>query len=178
MTARRKLSDEEIKRKLIEDADHPDAWEAPVFVPASRSPRPPWYGRSRHLELAAKFYVLSVLHSLGAEANLTLAAADHVDITAVRQSGEVFTIDVKTLSGTTIWPIEPLSARKHHFVAFVCFQRERPDPLVAPTVYLWSSDRLRSFLAKARASSISLDSIASSLDAASAWEQFATDPAA
>jgi hypothetical protein len=178
MTARRKLSDEEIKRKLIRDASQPGAWDSPVLVPASRSPRPVWYGRSRHLELAAKFYVLSVLHSLGAEANLTYAQPDNVDIAAVRKSGEAFTIDVKTLKGTTIWPVEQLSARKHHFVAFVCFQRERPDPRVAPAVYIWSSERLKSFIAKTRASSISLETIASKLDATAAWDQFVTDPAA
>jgi len=73
MSARKKLSDEQIKRRLISDAEKAGAWEAPIRVPPSRSPRPAWYGRSKHLELAAKFYVLSVLHRLGAEANLTYA---------------------------------------------------------------------------------------------------------
>ncbi|PYQ28388.1 MAG: hypothetical protein DMF56_16400 [Acidobacteria bacterium] len=133
MTTRKKLTDDDIKRKLVKDADNPDAWESPVFVSASRRPRPIWYGRSKHLELAAKFYVLSVLHSL---------------------------------------------ARKRHFVAFVCFQRERPDPRVAPDVYIWSSEQLKSFIARTRETSISLEAVALKLDATSAWNQFVTDSAA
>jgi hypothetical protein len=178
MTTRKKLTDDDIKRRLVKDADNPDAWESPVFVSASQGPRPIWYGRSKHLELAAKFYVLSVLHSLGAEATLTYAQPDNVDIATVRQSGEAFTIDVKTLKGTTVWPVEELSARKRHFVAFVCFQRERPDPRVAPDVYIWSSEQLKSFIARTRKTSISLEAVASKLDATSAWNQFVTISAA
>jgi hypothetical protein len=96
MTVRKKVSETKIKFKLIADAENSDAWEAAITVPPSHAPRPEWYGRSRHLELAAKFYVLSVLRRLGAEANLTFAQPDNVDIAAVRQSGEAFTIDVKT----------------------------------------------------------------------------------
>ena len=74
-----KKPDNEIDLKLVEDAENPDAWEEPVTVPPSQVPRPRWYGRTKHLELAAKFYVLSFLHRLGAEANLTLAEPDNVD---------------------------------------------------------------------------------------------------
>jgi len=66
MTAKKKLTDKEIRLRLIEDAKDPDAWGKPTRVPASRAPRPEWYGQ-KHLELAAKSYVLSVLHRLGAE---------------------------------------------------------------------------------------------------------------
>lgn len=111
MTAKKKASEKEITQKLIEDAKNPDAWGNPTIVPSSRAPRPERYGRINHLELAAKFYVLSVLHRLGAEANLTFAQPDNIDITVVRQSGEVFTIDVKTLTGRSRWPVERFSAR-------------------------------------------------------------------
>ncbi len=53
MTTRKKLSDVEIERKLIADAANPSAWEAPITVPASRSPRPQWYGRSKRLAVGA-----------------------------------------------------------------------------------------------------------------------------
>src|SRR5947209_6054130 len=112
MKARKRISEAEIKVKLLADSEHPDAWEAPITVPPSSAPRPEWYGRTKHLELAAKFYVLSVLHRLGAEANLTYAQPDNVDIAAVRQSGEAFTIDVKTLMGTSRWAVERFRARK------------------------------------------------------------------
>src|SRR5438105_2060749 len=139
MPKRKKLSDADLERDLKIDAAKPDAWEYVATVPASKSGRPAWYGRSKHLELAAKFYVLSVLHRLGAEANLTYAQPDNVDIAAVRQSGEAFTIDVKTLAGTTDWSVEQFSARRHHFVVFVCFARDWHEPNVVPDLYIWPS---------------------------------------
>ncbi len=178
MSARRKLSDDEIKRRLIADADDPAAWDEPITVPASRSPRPAWYGRTKHLELAAKFYVLSVLHRLGAEANLTYAQPDNVDIAAVRKSGEAFTIDVKTLTGTTEWPIESFSARKRHFLVFVRFEMNWRDPEIAPHVYIWSSEDLKSFVAGQKATTVSLEAVAAKFDPKAAWDQFATQPAA
>jgi hypothetical protein len=178
MTMRKKLSEGEVKRHLIADAEETDAWEAPIVVPPSQSPRPSWYGRSKHLELAAKFLVLSILHRLGAEASLTHVPTDDVDIAAVRQSGEVFTIDVKTLSGSSEWTIQNLGASKHHFVVFVSFPRDWSDPRIAPDVYIWDSELLRSFIARQKAKTISLEAIASKLDPTAAWERLATSPAA
>ncbi|HUP61714.1 MAG TPA: hypothetical protein VNA69_14985 [Thermoanaerobaculia bacterium] len=178
MSTRKKLSEEEIKRKLVADAENPTAWDPPITVPASRSPRPAWYGRTKHLELAAKFYVLSVLHRLGAEANLTYAQPDNVDIAAVRKSGEAFTIDVKTLTGKADWFIEPFSARRHHFLVFVRFQQDWHDPQTVPEVYIWSSEELRSFIAHRRGTTVSLEAVARKLDPRSAWDQFAAQPAA
>jgi len=173
MTAKKKLTDKEIRLRLIEDAKDPDAWGKPTRVPASRAPRPEWYGQ-KHLELAAKFYVLSVLHRLGAEANLTYAQPDNVDITVVRQSGEAFTIDVKTLTGTCRWPVEKFSARKHHFVVFICFESEWRDPQVVPDIYIWASERLKAFITRDRTKTVSLEDVASKLDSKSAWNQFVT----
>lgn len=178
MSARKKLSAEEVKRRLIADADDPTAWEKPITVPPSPSPRPSWYGRSKHLELAAKFYVLSVLHRLGAEANLTYAQPDNVDIAAVRKSGEAFTIDVKTLTGTTDWHVESFSARKHHFLVFVCFEKDWKDPQLVPDVYIWASEDLSSFVTRRKAATVSLEAVARKLDAKSAWDQFTAQPAA
>src|SRR5215207_2764828 len=139
----KKASEKQIKAKLIEDASNPEAWSRPITVPPSRAPRPTWYGRAGHLELAAKFYVLSVLHRLGAEASLTSTRSDNVDITVVKQPGEAFTIQVKTLMGTSQWPVEKFSARKHHYVAFIRYDPGSHDPRVAPDVYIWASERLK-----------------------------------
>ena len=46
MKARKKISEAEIEQQLIADAEDPDAWEAPIAVPATRAPRPKLYGRS------------------------------------------------------------------------------------------------------------------------------------
>jgi hypothetical protein len=174
MTTKKNESEREIRQKLIDDANNPHAWGEPIKVPASRSPRPEWYGQ-RHLELAAKFYVLSVLHRLGAEANLTYAQPDNVDITVVRQSGEAFTIDVKTLTGTCRWPVEKFSARKHHFVVFICYESEWRDPQVVPDMYIWASQRLKDFIRRDRTKTVSLEDVASKLDPTSAWKQFAAE---
>ena len=172
MTGRKKTSTKDIERELVNDADDAEAWDAPIKVPPSRSARPECYGRTKHLELAAKFYVLSVLHRLGAEANLTYAQPDNVDITVVRQSGEAFTIDVKTLMGTSQWHIEQLRARKHHFVVFICYAGHSTDPEVVPSVYIWSSERLKAFIGRVRKPTVSVEDVALKLDPISAWQQF------
>lgn len=174
----KKDSEKEIKVKLIGDARDPDAWGKPIRVPASRAPRPEWYGRTGHLQLAAKFYVLSLLHFLGADANLTSPQSDNVDITVVKQPGEAFTIQVKTLMGTSRWPVEKFSARKHHFVAFIRYEPGSHDPHVAPDVYIWASERLKAYIARDRTKTVSLEDVASKLDPKSAWKQFVTRPAA
>jgi hypothetical protein len=46
MTARKNTSPDEIKRRLIADAENPDAWEPLGAVAPSPSPRPAWYGQS------------------------------------------------------------------------------------------------------------------------------------
>jgi hypothetical protein len=177
MSSRNKLSDEQIKRALIADAENPKAWEAPISVGPSTSPRPEWYGRGRHLELSAKFFVLSLLHRLGAEANLTYLHPDNVDITAVRESGEAITFDVKTLLGTTTWRRDDFRARKNHYVVFVCFQPEWRDLHVFPDVFIWASENLRSLVDREKNPTISLDEVASKLDPTAAWKNFVTGPA-
>ena len=174
----RKASEKEIKLKLIEDAKDPNAWGKPIRVAASRTPRPERYGHAGHIQLAAKFYVLSVLHRLGAEASLTSAQSDNVDIAVVKQPGEALTIQVKTLMGTSQWPVEKFSARKHHFVAFIRYDRESHDPELAPDVYIWPSERLKAIIARDKTKMVSLEDVASKLDHKSAWKQFVARPAA
>lgn len=174
----RKASQKEIEINLIKDANDPNAWEKPIKVPASRAPRPDRYGRSGHLQLAAKFYVLSLLHFLGADASLTSPQADNVDITVVRQPGEALTIQVKILMGTSNWPVEKFSARKHHFVAFIRYERTSDNPHVAPDVYIWASERLQALIRRDRTKTVSLEDVASKLDPKSAWKQFVARPAA
>lgn len=36
------ISEEEIDRLVISQADDPEAWEEPVYVPPAKSPRPAW----------------------------------------------------------------------------------------------------------------------------------------
>lgn len=45
MSSNKKTSSAEIERILIKDAGNVAAWEEPVKVAPSESPRPEWYGR-------------------------------------------------------------------------------------------------------------------------------------
>jgi hypothetical protein len=162
---------------VIADADDPTAWGEPIVVPPSKSPRPAWMAQAKHLDIAAKFFVLSVLHRLGLEATMTFSQNDDVDITIVQESGRALTVDVKTLSGAREWHIAPFRARDHHFVVFVWYPKTT-DPRVQPTAYVTSSERLRQLLSRKKIESLSLDLLASELAAQDAWQELTIAPAA
>jgi hypothetical protein len=93
--------------------------------------------------LAAEFYVLSVLHRLGMNATLTLGNKKSVDIVIARDAGDAMTVDVKGLAGTTNWPVDNLKeGRNRHFIAFVTFLGHIADPSVLPEVYIVPSDEV------------------------------------
>jgi hypothetical protein len=74
--------------------------------------------------LAAEFYVLSMLHRLGFDASLSLGNKKAVDVVIVRDSGNVVTVDVKGLAGTTSWPVDNVKKiAKNHFLIFVSFPK-------------------------------------------------------
>jgi hypothetical protein len=93
--------------------------------------------------LASEFYVLSMLYRLGCDASLTLGNKKSVDIVVVRESGDVVTIDVKGLAGTTSWPVDNVKkVDENHFLVFVSFLRKIEDYTVPPEVYIVPSTRL------------------------------------
>jgi hypothetical protein len=174
---KRKLSEDEIDALVIADVDDPSAWGDPIVVPASSSPRPAWMAQTKHLDQAAKFFVLSVLHRLGLEATLTFTQNDNVDITIVQESGRALTVDVKTLIGAREWHIAPFRARDHHYVVFVWYPATT-DLRVQPTSYIVASERLHKLLARRNVRSLSLDVLASELSAEDSWQELAVAPAA
>jgi hypothetical protein len=94
--------------------------------------------------LAAEFHVLSVLHRLGADANLTLGNKKSVDIAVIRGAGDAITVDVKGLAGKTGWPVDNVKAgTPAHFIVFVCFLDRISDPSTCPEVYVVPSTRLK-----------------------------------
>src|SRR5208282_4741582 len=96
--------------------------------------------------LAAEYYVLSILHRLGAEANLTVGNKKSVDVVVVRDAGDAATVDVKGLAGRTSWPVDNLKAGKpNHFIVFVCFLDKIRDLTVVPEVYVVPSERVPDF---------------------------------
>ena len=50
MRVQKKLSEDDIKTRLIDDAQNPDAWEPPIKVAPNQAPRPAQYGQVRVLE--------------------------------------------------------------------------------------------------------------------------------
>ena len=175
---KRKLTDDEIEAQVIADLDDASAWDAPIYVPPSNSPRPSWVVLGRHLELSARFHVLSILHRLGAEASLTNAHPDNVDITIVQAPGRALTIDVKTLVGTPKWHVQPYSARKNHYVAFVLFSRKAAEtPSITPEVLIFPSARLRALLETEKAQPVNIQALARELGIRNPWQQLLAEAA-
>ncbi len=127
--------------------------------------------KARHLDLAAKFHILYVLHVLGLEANLALSHPDNVDITVLREAGQALTIDVKTLAGRPEWHVDRFTAKPHHFVAFVLFEEKVLRPGVVPHVYVAASEALHNFVERNKLESVSLDVLARELNVENGWEQ-------
>jgi hypothetical protein len=97
--------------------------------------------------LAAEFYVLSVLHRLGVDATLTLGNKKSVDIAVIKAAGSAITIDVKGLAGTTSWPVDNVKKVKdRHFLAFVCYGGRIHDPTMQPEVWVIPSESLEAFV--------------------------------
>lgn len=169
------LTDEQMNELVVADVNDPSAWGDPIVVGPSKGPRR--IRHAKHLELASKFYVLSVLHRLGADATLTFSQSDNVDITVVLESGNALTVDVKTLTGPLEWPVADFRARAGHFLTFVWYPAaSRPN--TPPTVYIVGSEQLRQFLTRNRQDRISLEHLDQEVDAREAWGRLAVSPAA
>ena len=61
---------------------------------------------SYNTNLAAEFYVLSMLYRKGYNAYLTLGNKKSVDIIIEKEHGQILTVDVKGLAGKTNWPMD------------------------------------------------------------------------
>jgi hypothetical protein len=160
---------------VVADVNDPSAWGDPIVVGPSKGPRR--IKRAKHLELASKFYVLSVLHRLGVDATFTFSQSDNVDITVVLESGNVLTVDVKTLTGPPEWPIGAFSARVGHFLAFVWYPPST-DLNVPPDVYIVASVQLKAFVQIHAAAAVSLSRLDQEIHAREAWQQLAVSTAA
>jgi hypothetical protein len=100
--------------------------------------------------LASEFYVLSVLHRLGADVALTLGNKKSVDIIVANEDGSTTTIDVKGLEKRYDWPFDDkkLIQNKRHFYILVCFEGKITDPNLAPSVWIIPSNELTQFIRK------------------------------
>jgi hypothetical protein len=100
--------------------------------------------------LAAEFYVLSMLHRLGADASLTLGNKKAVDIIVLNENGTITTIDVKGLAGSYDWPADNIHLLQdaHHFYVLVSFEGKIADPLSIPSIWIIPSTELAQFFHK------------------------------
>jgi hypothetical protein len=171
-------SDDQIEAEMLAKLNDPTAWEVLPVVPASTSPRPAWMLRKKHLQLAAEFHVLSVLHQLGVEANLALAQPDSVDITILGKAGQAVTLDVKTVEDAREWLVDPFSARKHHYVVVVEFQTQSDNAVSQPRAYVVASEALRKLVSRRKLTSVSLELLGEELAALEAWQLIMSEQAA
>jgi hypothetical protein len=167
--------DDEMNELVVADVNDPSAWGDPIVVGPSKGPRR--VRHAKHLELASKFYVLSVLHRLGTDATFTFSQSDNVDITVVLESGNALTVDVKTLSGSPEWPVADFRSRAGHFVVFVAYP-SGGDPNEPPKVYIVSSQQLERYLSTHQGEHVSLSQLDEELHTLDAWQLLAITPAA
>ena len=97
--------------------------------------------------LAAEFYVLSMLHRLGADAGLTLGNKKAVDI-VVTNGTDALTVDVKGVAGPYDWPADNIKVldKASHFYVLVAFDGHIADPLRTPSVWIVPSLELMTFI--------------------------------
>lgn len=98
--------------------------------------------------LASEFYVLSMLHRLGADATLTLGNKKAVDIMVVNEDKTITTIDVKGVAKRYDWPADNIHrlTDDHHFYVFVCFEGQITNPLTLPSVWIIPAKDLKPFI--------------------------------
>lgn len=84
--------------------------------------------------LASEFYVLSVLHRIGAEPSLTLGNKKAIDIYVAISPDEFVTIDVKGVARRYDWPATNVreTKRKNHFYVLVSYEGSIQDPSFLP----------------------------------------------
>jgi hypothetical protein len=97
--------------------------------------------------LASEFYVLSMLHRLGVNCLLTLGNKKAVDILVESKRGKVFTIDVKGLEGTTIFPLDNfVTKNRSHFLVLVSFLNKINNPETLPEIYIIPANKAEGFM--------------------------------
>jgi hypothetical protein len=94
--------------------------------------------------LASEFHVISLLHRLGLDANLTLGNKKAVDILVARRAGDAVTIDVKAVAGKVDWLMGnvPTSPRPNHFVVLVTYDGKFEDLQSVPRVWVFPHAQL------------------------------------
>ena len=98
--------------------------------------------------LASEFWVLSILHRLGADAYLTLGNKKSVDIVVQGSNGSTLTIDVKGVAKPYDWPADniKLPGKPNHYYVLVCFEGKIQEPDKSPSAWVIPSSDLEPFV--------------------------------
>ncbi len=98
--------------------------------------------------LAAEFYVLSMLYRLGADASLTLGNKKAVDIVVVKDDKEIITVEVKGLAGSYDWPANNIHIFEGttHFYVLVSFEGKITNPNYVPSAWVIPANKLKPFI--------------------------------
>ena len=98
--------------------------------------------------LAAEFYVLSMLHRLGIDALLTLGNKKGVDIAVARPGVVNATVEVKGVAGKFDWPANNIRVFDSdcHFYALVSFEGKIEDPAALPQCWVVPARDIQPFL--------------------------------
>ena len=98
--------------------------------------------------LAAEFYVLSMLHRLGADAALTLGNKKAVDIIVANENRTITTVEVKGLAKAYDWPADNIHnfLDTQHFYVLVSFEGKITDPLFPPSAWIIPANELFQFI--------------------------------
>lgn len=97
--------------------------------------------------LAAEYYVLSMLHRLGIDATLTIGNRKAVDIIVINKNGTLSTIEVKGLEKRYDWPADNIRefVNTQHFYVLVSFEGKITDPLTPPNAWIIPANQIFQF---------------------------------
>jgi hypothetical protein len=130
--------------------------------------------------LAAEFYVLSMLHRLGAEASLTLGNKKSVDIFIASANSEYKTLDVKGLADSYDWPADNIHipAPPNHYVGLLSFEGKIHDPHHAPSIWILPANDLSQFVKRYKTRAVVSRALIKGLGAKylHAWAQLLPTP--
>jgi hypothetical protein len=91
--------------------------------------------------LASEYYVLSMLHRLGASAILTIGNKKSVDI-LIYKNNNLIQLDVKGIAGKTLWPLDNFEgAFTNSFLVLVSYLGKIGNCDLTPEVYILPSDK-------------------------------------
>ncbi len=97
--------------------------------------------------LAAEYYVLSMLYRKGLDAHLTLGNKKSIDIIIEKDDGSLLTVDVKGLAGKICWPMDNFSKEhKSHSIVLASFLHQFPDHKVLPECWIIPSTDIKRLL--------------------------------